>query len=48
MANAPAPINVSVAQGAGITADLDVFLDSSDRFVLGDDGCGPLRVGKDG
>ena len=35
MANAPAPINVSVAPGAGITADLDVFLDSSDPFVLG-------------
>ena len=35
MANAPAPINVSVAQGAGITADLDIFLDSADPFVLG-------------
>ena len=35
MANAPAPINVSVAPGAGITADLDIFLDSADPFVLG-------------
>ena len=35
MANAPAPINVSVAQGVGITADLDIFLDSDHPFVLG-------------
>ena len=36
MANAPAPINVSVAQGAGIiTADLDIFLDFDHPFVLG-------------
>ncbi len=35
MANVPAPINVSVAQGVGITADLDIFLDSDHPFVLG-------------
>ena len=35
MANVPAPINVSVAQGAGITDDLDVFLDAAHPFVLG-------------
>ena len=35
MANAPAPINVSVAQGAGITDDLDVFLEAAHPFVVG-------------
>ena len=35
MANVPARINVAVAQGAGITDDLDVYLDAAHPFVLG-------------